>query len=58
MADWWGGLDVNREIRDLIVNKDVDIETVEWWMLMNSKHELKLTETRQMLVIGKENVHS
>jgi hypothetical protein len=58
MADWWGGLDVNREIRVSIVNRDVDIETVEWWMLTNSKHELKLTETRQMLVIGKENVHS
>jgi hypothetical protein len=39
--------DVNREIRDKLVDRKLNIEIVEWWSLMGQKEDLTITDIRK-----------
>jgi hypothetical protein len=49
--------DVNREIRDELVDRKLNVENVEWWMLIGEKDDLTITDIRRRDFLDADNVH-
>ncbi len=48
---------MNQEIRKKIVDKKVDIKTVEWLSMLGAKNDLTMTELRRMECMDGDNVN-
>jgi hypothetical protein len=59
--DVWllGGLrrDVNREIRDELTDRKLDVDIVEWWTLLGESDDLTITDIRKRDFLDSDNVH-
>ncbi len=49
--------DVNREIKEPLVDIDIDIDVVDWWTLMGMRNELTVNELRRSGTVDKDNIH-
>jgi hypothetical protein len=49
--------DVNREIKETLLDIDIDIEVVDWWTLMGMRSELMVNKLRRSDTVDKDNVH-
>ncbi len=49
--------DVNKDIVDRLSDRDVKIETVDWWTLLGVREEMTLSEIRRLNCVDDDNVH-
>jgi hypothetical protein len=49
--------DVNREVKDMLLESGYDIEVVDWWTLIGARNELTVNEMRRSGLIDGDNVH-
>jgi hypothetical protein len=49
--------DVNREVKDMLLESGYDIEVVDWWTLIGARNELTVNEMRRSGLIDSDNVH-
>jgi hypothetical protein len=49
--------DMNREIKETLLDIDIDIDVVDWWTLMGMRSELTVSELRRSDTVDKDNVH-
>ncbi len=49
--------DVNREIRDELADRKLDVDVVEWWMLLGESDDLNITDIRKQDYLDGDNVH-
>jgi hypothetical protein len=49
--------DVNRKMKDGLVEKRVRVDTVEWWTLTGSNDDMTLNEIRKRDCLDGDNVH-
>ncbi len=49
--------DVNREVKDMLLESGYDIEVVDWWTLVGARNELTVNEMRRSGMIDNDNVH-
>jgi hypothetical protein len=49
--------DVNREIKDELTDRKLDVDIVDWWMLMGESDDLNITDIRKRDFLDSDNVH-
>jgi hypothetical protein len=49
--------DVNREVKDMLLESGYDVEVVDWWTLVGARNELTVNEMRRSGMIDNDNVH-
>jgi hypothetical protein len=49
--------DVNREVKDMLLESGYDIEVVDWWTLVGARSDLTVNEVRCSGLIDSDNVH-
>jgi hypothetical protein len=49
--------DVNREIKDEVTDRRLNVEIIEWWTLMGEKEDLTISDVRKRDFLDSDNVH-
>ncbi len=49
--------DVNREMRDELTDRKLDVDIVEWWTLLGENDDLTITDIRKREFLDSDNVH-
>ncbi len=49
--------DMNREVKDMLLESGYDVEVFDWWTLVGARKELTVNEMRRTGMIDNDNVH-
>jgi hypothetical protein len=49
--------DVSREIKETLVDRDGEIEVIDWWALAGLRNDSTVTEVRRLGIVDKDNIH-
>jgi hypothetical protein len=49
--------DVNRELKDGLMDSGVVVETVDWWTMVGARNEMTVNEIKRFGMVDSDNVH-
>jgi hypothetical protein len=49
--------DVNREVKEGLIDSGVGVETVDWWTMVGARNEMTVNEIKRFGMVDIDNVH-
>jgi hypothetical protein len=49
--------DVNREVKEGLIDSGAGVELVDWWTLVGARNEMTVNEIRKFGMVDTDNVH-